>query len=123
MLWTQLHEQYLHYMKNCYCMKTCKPTSSQYSDKVSHLFQVLLSPMPDRRPAAKQLLRCSTVMVWGVVKTRKRKSCKYVLFDILSIRRHPQGKVMICLCFVISHLYFGGHFRLKTPIVRPDFQN
>ena len=20
-------------------------------------------------------------------------------------------------------LYFGGHFRLKTPIVRPDFQN
>ena len=50
------------------------------------------------------------MIVRGVGSTRKRKLGEYVLFDILSIRGHPKGKILIYLCFGIFHLYFEGHF-------------
>merc|ERR1712142_353757 len=36
-----------------------KPISSHFSPKVSDLIQVLLRPLPERRPSAEQLLTCS----------------------------------------------------------------
>lgn len=41
------------------CRGSYKPISSHFSPKVSDLIQVLLRPLPERRPSAEQLLTCS----------------------------------------------------------------
>lgn len=41
------------------CRGSFKPISPQYSTKVADLVQVLLRPVPERRPSAEQLLTCS----------------------------------------------------------------
>jgi NIMA (never in mitosis gene a)-related kinase len=41
------------------CRGSYKPISSHYSSKVADLVQVLLRPVPERRPSAEQLLTCS----------------------------------------------------------------
>merc|ERR1719369_2168008 len=41
------------------CRGSYKPISTQYSSKVADLVQVLLRPVPERRPSAEQLLTCS----------------------------------------------------------------
>merc|ERR550519_19468 len=45
------------------CRGSYKPISSHYSPKVSDLIQVLLRPLPERRPSAEQLLTCSKLEV------------------------------------------------------------
>jgi len=41
------------------CRGSFKPISPHYSTKVADLIQVLLRPIPERRPSAEQLLTCS----------------------------------------------------------------